>query len=94
MTAAYAPWQNGVCERLGGAWKVAFSRAVLELDPKTKEKIEELSDQLNCAHNTLTRHDGHSPQQHVMGTDVRAPVLGMIGENDETLDSALNEKDT
>ena len=26
-TAAYAPWQNGVCERHGGIWKDAFNKA-------------------------------------------------------------------
>ena len=55
VTAAYAPWQNGVCERLGGAWKVAFSKSMLECDPQSKEEREELCDQLNCAHNTMTR---------------------------------------
>lgn len=93
VTAAYAPWQNGACERLGGAWKVAFAKAVLELDPRTKEETEELCDQLNCAHNTLTRVDGRSPYQHVLGADVRVPVLGMIGEDNETVDSALREKE-
>ena len=66
VTASYAPWQNDVCERLGGAWKVAFAKAALELDPRTKEEIEELCDQLNCAHNTLTRIDGYSPYQDVL----------------------------
>lgn len=36
VTASYAPWQNGVCERLGGAWKVAFAKAALELRPTDK----------------------------------------------------------
>ena len=93
VTAAYAPWQNGVCERLGGAWKVAFAKAVLEIDPRTKEETKELCDQLNCAHNTLTRIDGYSPYQHVLGADVRVPVLGMIGEDNETVESALREKE-
>ena len=93
MTAAYAPWQNGVCERLGGAWKIAFQKALMELDPQTKEETEELCDQLNLAHNTLTRHAGYSPQQHVLGPDVRIPVLGMVGEGNETLDSALQENE-
>lgn len=79
VTAAYAPWQNGVCERLGGAWKVAFGKSMLELDPKSKKETEELCDQLNCAHNTLTRHDGFSPNQHVLGSEIRVPVLGMLG---------------
>ena len=93
VTAAYAPWQNGVCERLRGAWKIAFQKALMELDPQTKEETEELCDQLNLAHNTLTRHDGYSPQQHVLGTDVRIPLLGMVGEGNETLDSALQENE-
>ena len=80
LTAAYAPWQNGVCERLGGSWQVSFEKAALELDPWSKEEVEELCDQVSCAHNTLTRHDGFSPSQHVLGSELRLPVLGMLGE--------------
>ena len=93
VAAAYAPWQNGVCERLGGAWKVAFSKSMLECDPQSKEETEELCDQLNCAHNTMTRVDGFSPHQHVLGADLRVPVLGMLGEGNETQESALHEKE-
>lgn len=93
VTAAYAPWQNGVCERLGGEWKVAFRKALLEVDPQSKEEAEELCDQLNYAHNSMTRVDGFSPHQHVLGADVRVPLLGMLGEGNETQESALHEKE-
>lgn len=79
------------CLRLGGAWKVAFGKSMLELNPKSKEETEELCDQLSCAHNTLTRHDGFFPNQHVLGSEIRVPVLGMLGEDNETVESALKE---
>ena len=88
VTAAYAPWQNGLCERLGGAWKVAFAKAALEVDAKSKEELEEVTDQVNSAHNSLTRHNGHSPNQLVLGTEVRLPGLSTEGVV-ETLDSAV-----
>ena len=53
MTASYAPWQNGVCERFGGVWKIAFAKAVMELDAESKEELEEIADQTTVAHNRL-----------------------------------------
>lgn len=66
---------------------------MLEVDPQSKEEVEELCDQLNCAHNTMTRIDGFSPHQHVLGADMRVPVLGTLGEGNETQESALREKE-
>ena len=88
VTAAHAPWQNGMCERLGGAWKVAFAKAALEVDARTKEELEEVTDQVNLAHNSLTRHHGYSPNQQVLGTEIRLPGLNLEGDN-ETMDSAV-----
>ena len=62
VTAASAPWQNGVCERKGGSWKIACGKACLECEPSTKEEVEELCDHVTAAHNSMTRHDGHSPE--------------------------------
>ena len=81
VTAAYAPWQNGTCERRGGVWKVAFGKMSFENEPQNREEVEEVCDQVTCAHNTLVRKDGFSPAQH---------VLVMIGESNEHVESGLD----
>eukprot|EP00435_Cladocopium_sp_Y103_P075952 s11_g70.t1 len=88
VTAAYAPWQNGTCERAGGTFKTAFMKAALEIEPKTKEEVEELCDQLCVAHNMMTRKDGYSPCQHVFGVEARFPGSLLLGEHVETVESA------
>ena len=52
-------------------------------------KFEELCDQVNAAHNSLTRKDGFSPSQHVLGMDVRLPGVIMTGEGNEVIESAV-----
>ena len=76
-------------ERNGGSWKIAFGKACLECVPSTKEEVEELCDHVTVAHNSMTRHDGHRPNQHVLGTDV--PIRGMLGESSESMKSALEQ---
>ena len=89
VTAAHAPWQNGVCERLGGAWKVAFKRAMLEVVPESKWEVEEVIDQVTNANNTMVRKDGYSPNQHVLGAELRVPSMLMNGGRDEAVGSGL-----
>ena len=79
-TAAYSPWQNGVCERYGGVWKEAFAKAFEETQPRNKREVNELVDQINVARNTMCRVHGYSPYQHVFGCDLRLP--GLITESD------------
>ena len=57
VTAAHAPWQSGLCERKGGAWKLAFQCAVLESFLESKGEAEEVMDQVTQAHNTTVRKD-------------------------------------
>lgn len=58
VTAAWSPWQNGMCERHGGSWKQAFQKAILELEPGNRREAEEVMDQITTAHNTLVRVEG------------------------------------
>eukprot|EP00435_Cladocopium_sp_Y103_P063185 s737_g24.t1 len=90
-TAAYSPWQNGVCERAGSTWKAAFQKAILELDPKGKHEVEEVCDHVTCARNALTRKEGYSPCQHVLGQDVRIPGTILEVERQEQFESALEQ---
>ena len=70
-TAAFAPWQNGVCKRYGGIWKEAFTKAFEKYQPRNKHEVNELIDQLNVPRNSLSRRHGFSPYQHVFGNDLR-----------------------
>ena len=86
--AAYAPWQNGLTERKGGVWKVTFQKALLDANPRTKQEVQELVDNVNVAVNTMTRKDGYSPCQHVFGRELRVP--GVIStEYDPVINSGL-----
>ena len=91
VTAAYGPWQNGVCERAGSTWKTAFQKGLLEVDPQSKEEVEELVDQVLCARNMLVRKEGYSPCQHVLGQDVRIPGSILMLERHEHMESALEQ---
>ena len=88
-TAAYSPWQNGVCERAGATWQTAFQKGLLEVDPQSKEETEELADQITNTHNTLIRKEGYSPCQHVLGQDVRIPGSIFMIDRNEQMESAL-----
>ncbi|CAE7637419.1 PCSK5 [Symbiodinium sp. CCMP2592] len=86
--AAYAPWQNGLTERKGGVWKLAFQKAVVDAVPRSKQEVQELVDNVNVAVNTLTRKDGYSPCQHVFGRELRVPGL-ISTEYDPVINSGL-----
>ena len=74
-TAAYSPHQNGRCERHGGLWKQVFLKAFDEMQPRTKDELEELTDHVNAAKNMMTRRHGFSPMQHVFGCEIRLPGI-------------------
>ena len=86
--AAYAPWQNGLTERKGGVWKLAFQKALLDASPRSKQEVQELVDNVNVAVNTMTRKDGYSPCQHVFGRELRVPGL-ISTEYDPVINSGL-----
>ena len=79
-TAAFAPWQNGIAERNGGVWKSVFAKAFEEGQPRNKDEINELIDQVNVARNSMGRRHGFTPYQHVFGGDFRLPGLLTEGE--------------
>lgn len=83
-----------MCERAGSIWKAAFHKAVFEVDPQNKTEVEELTDQINNARNSLVRKEGHSPYQHVMGQDVRVPGSLLEFDRVEQVESALQQGET
>ena len=70
-TAAYAPWQNGACERHGGYWKQTFAKAFSESQPRNRKEVDELVDHVNNARNMMARKHGYSPMQHVFGCELQ-----------------------
>ena len=58
VSAAYSPWQNGMVERKGDVWKTAFAKAQLEFQPRNKQEVQELVDQVNNAVNSMSRVEG------------------------------------
>ena len=71
--AAYAPWQNGECERHAGTWKQMFAKAFEETQPGNKKEVNELIDHVNQAKNSMCRRHWFAPYQHVFGSDLRLP---------------------
>ena len=65
----------GLCERKGGAWKSAFQKTLLESVPESKWEVEELCDEVTQAHNSMIRQHGFSPNQHVLGAELRLPSV-------------------
>ena len=88
-SAAYSPWQNGLCERHGQTWKHMFHRCVENSSPQTKDELEEIVEQVCVAKNSLVRKDGFSPSQRVFGRDVRIPGLLYSGDEHVGINSAM-----
>ena len=88
-SAAYSPWQNGLCERHGQTWKHMFSRCVEHETPQSRDEIEEIVEQVCVAKNSLVRKDGFSPSQRVFGKDVRIPGLLYSGDEHVGINSAM-----
>ena len=57
--------------------------------PVSKWKVEEIIDQVTNAHNTMVRKDAYSPNQRVLGAEVRVPSMLTCGGRDEAVGSVL-----
>ena len=68
--AGQAHWQNGVCERHGGAWKEIWAKLVEE-QLVLEEEVAEASAAVSDAKNQLRNRSGYSPRQWVFGTNGR-----------------------
>ena len=69
VTAAESPWQAGITEANGRAFKMIFMKMVDSTHPKDKREYEECIDATVSARNVLLRTHGFSPYQHVFGRD-------------------------
>ena len=68
--AGQAHWQNGVCERHGGAWKAVWAKFVEET-LVLEEEIFEACAAVSDAKNQLRNKSGFSPRQWVFGSNGR-----------------------
>ena len=89
ITAAYAPHQNGMTERRGQTWKCAFEKTLELVAPATRQKVDEIINQMTYAMNTLPRIGGHSPYQHVFGKENRLPGCLELDAGNDVESSAL-----
>ena len=69
VTAAESPWQAGINEANGRAFKMFFKKMLDSTQPGDKGEHEECVDATVLARNVLLRTHGFSPYQHVFGRD-------------------------
>ena len=69
VTAAESPWQAGITEAHGRAFKMVVKKMLGSMQPGDKGKYEERVDATVWARNVLLRTHGFSPYQHVFGRD-------------------------
>ena len=69
VTAAESPWQAGITEANGRAFKMVFKKMLDSTQPGDKGEYEECVDATVLARNVLLRTHGFSPYQHVFGRD-------------------------
>ena len=73
FTAAEAPWQNGICERANGSWKLAAHSTIQELGLNGLADMRLLAVLVNWAKNFRPSAIGYSPSQWVLGRGMRMP---------------------
>ena len=69
QTAAESPWQAGITEANGRAFKMVFRKMLDSTQPGDKGEYEECVDATVLARNVLLPTHGFSPYQHVFGRD-------------------------
>ena len=81
-TAAKAsPWQIGQIERHGGVWKETFRKMAWSQQVQGRGEVQTATSAVNAAKNALSRKSGFSPNQWVLGKDVRLPAS--LADEDE-----------
>ena len=86
-----APWQNGLCERHGGAWKLAFRHVVKANQVQGLLAVKSATVMVNWAKNSRVTASGYSPSQWVLGRAMRLPWslldrAGQLAEQQRALD--------
>ena len=79
FSGVQAPWQNGLCERHGGAWKLALNHAVRANSVVGLTQIRQACIMTNWAKNSRINASGFSPSQWVLGKGMRMPWSLLTG---------------
>ena len=79
FTAVEAPWQNGICERANGSWKLAARSIIREMSLSGISDMRVLSVMMNWAKNARVTATGYSASQWVLGRGIRMP-WGLLDE--------------
>ena len=76
-----APWQNGLCERHGGAWKLAFRHVVKASQVQGLLAVKRATVMVNWAKNSRVNASGYSPSQWVLGRmpKMLADIISTMG---------------
>ena len=72
--AKASPWHIGKVERHGGIWKSMFRKIVYAKQVSGRDDVILAVAETNKAKNSLARRSGFSPQQWVIGRDIRLPA--------------------
>ena len=73
FSGTQAPWQNGLAERHGGAWKLAFNHSVRANSVVGLTQVRTACIMCNWAKNSRVNASGFSPSQWVLGRGMRMP---------------------
>ena len=79
FTAVEAPWQNGMCERAGGEWKVLWRASTTETEIETELEVTAAAVMITWAKNQRINESGFSPAQLVLGRSQQLP-RGLLSE--------------
>ena len=82
-----APLELGKVERHGGLLKALIRKTVQEIQPSAWEDVVMVVSECVATKNELSRHQGCSPSQHVLGKRPRTP--GSIMDEDENMGNVM-----
>eukprot|EP00435_Cladocopium_sp_Y103_P052633 s419_g16.t1 len=92
MTAAEAHWQNGRCEAHGNIVKSMLTRMEKDIDIDTEQEFTRCLRQVFAAKNSLSRVNGFTPEQCLLGKSKHLP--GSLVSDENAGSHALAESST
>ncbi len=86
-----APWQNGVCERRGGVFKIAAYKVIEHEQVYGSRGMDFMLSMITAARNQLINATGFSPAQWVLGISPRVPASLLHGGSNPAVNSEATE---
>lgn len=68
-----APWQDGLCERAVGIWKLMWKAALTDSEVYCVEDVALMTVMLTWAKNNRINESGFPPSQFVLGRSAALP---------------------